>query len=159
MKTIQKLLPALTVFAALMAAQAPVQAQVRYSYNATGNEVTDIKTGLVWRRCAEGASWNGTACIGNSLSFTHEAALQRAKAQQGTAGWRLPNAKELASLLDRTQASPAINSQAFPSTVLAPFWSATPYAAASPAAIGVNFTQGNIAAAVRSDAYKVRLVR
>lgn len=69
-----------------------------------GQEVTDAKAGLIWRRCAEGATFDGNTCIGGTeasgTSYSHELALARANSQAISTGlaWRLPNIKELTSL-------------------------------------------------------------
>jgi hypothetical protein len=108
---------------------------------ADGSEVLDTKTGLIWRRCAEGFDWkpeatndNGTKgnCqSGSSQStFTYEGALARAK-QQATApdkAWRVPNIRELASIsMPGEKNQPTIDTAAFPSSYGAKFWSSTPY--------------------------------
>ena len=105
---------------------APVTAQVRYSFSNDGTMVTDVKTGLIWQRCSAGLTWNSSTgtCSGTAVTYyTHEQALAYAKTQ---AGWRLPNVKELANLVDRTRANPAI-ATAFPNTPSAWFWTSTPY--------------------------------
>lgn len=88
-----------------------VNSQVRYSFINGGTEVMDQKTKLIWRRCSEGAVWDGSQCIENGLpsSFTVESALAQAKDQTG---WRLPNIKELNSIVD-FGASPAIDQSIF----------------------------------------------
>jgi Protein of unknown function (DUF1566)/Repeat of unknown function (DUF5648) len=97
---------------------------VRYNYINEGAEVIDSKTGLIWKRCAEGMAWNGNTCIGTSGVFTHEAALAQALSQTG---WRLPNRKELGSLADRETINTAQSSAVFLGTTLdSGFWSASP---------------------------------
>jgi Protein of unknown function (DUF1566) len=88
-------------------------------------EVTDKITGLVWARCSVGQTWTGSTCTGTASTFTHEQALQHAKSQEG---WRLPNVKELSSMLDRGCQNPAIDSEAFPSTPSWKYWSSSPVA-------------------------------
>lgn len=114
-----------SLFAAifLLCVAAPAQAQTRFSYSADGSEVTDQSTRLTWRRCVEGMSWSGSGCTGTAGSFTHSQALVRAQAQTG---WRLPNVKELASIVDDTRSNPAIDPNAFPDTPTENFWSTTP---------------------------------
>ena len=85
----------------------------QYSISADGTEVTDLKTGLIWQRCAVGMSWDGTACGGTATPYNWENALAYAATQTG---WRLPNLKELHSLVERSCANPAINETAFPNT-------------------------------------------
>jgi hypothetical protein len=101
----------------------PAQAQSRFTVSTSGLEVTDTRTGLTWRRCAEGQTFDGSTCSGNVLHLTHETALAYARDQ---AGWRLPNVKELQTLIDRSQTAPSIDTSAFPGTPLYWFWTSTP---------------------------------
>lgn len=142
--------------AALLLASATAQAQARYTYSATGDEVTDTKTGLTWRRCSEGQAWSGGTCTGTAATYTHEGALAQAKTQTG---WRLPNVKELASLVDKTRTSPAIDTSAFPATPSNWYWSATPYAGYSGYAWYVYFGYGSVSHYTRLSNFHVRLVR
>jgi hypothetical protein len=123
-----------TVFLLFAAVSAHSQSQSRYAYSAAGDEVTDLKTGLIWRRCSEGYTWNGNSCIDNadSNTYTHQQALARAQAQSGTAGWRLPNVKELFSIVDKTRSAPAIDAAVFPATPADRYWSSTPYVGGTP---------------------------
>lgn len=138
------------------------QNQPRYTVSADGQEVTDNQTKLIWQRCAEGMSYSGGTCTGTASFFTHEAALQQSIAQTQTTGitWRLPNVKELSSILDKTQGMPTIDPTAFPATPLqAYFWSASPYVSDSRYAWIGNFTDAGAYSGSRSNAYYVRLVR
>lgn len=147
---------------ALLLGVASVYAQSRYTYSATGDEVNDSQTGLVWRRCSEGQSWDGVTCTGNATPYKHEAALVWAQAQSGAAGWRLPNVKELSSITDRTRSEPAIDIRVFPETPsLAAFWTATPYATSRQLAWGVSFSTGdaNYGGVNRGSSLYIRLVR
>ena len=90
----------------------------RYSYStvafesdAANNVVNDAWTGLQWRRCQEGRTWTGSQCLGYTTTFTHEAALAHSR---NKIGWRLPNVKELGSLLDLNLSSLRIDEIAFP---------------------------------------------
>jgi len=140
----------------------PVAASAQpYVISTDGSEVTDQKTGLIWRRCAEVMSWSGTTCTGTASMFTHEAALQQAAAQATGTGvaWRLPNIKELASIADRSRSNPAIDSTAFPATPASWFWSSSPYVGDSYSAWYVNFNYGFVLNYGRGNAVYVRLVR
>ncbi|MBK9359642.1 MAG: DUF1566 domain-containing protein [Rubrivivax sp.] len=95
----------------------------RYTFNSTGDEVTDTRTGLVWRRCVEGMTWNGSTCTGASRTFTHEGALAHAQSQ---AGWRLPSVKDLGSIADRRRMTPALDTAVFPAVSSGYFWTTTP---------------------------------
>ena len=59
---------AATMLAALALTGTALAQTPRYSYSADGSEVTDSKTGLVWRRCAEGMSWSSGACTGTAAT-------------------------------------------------------------------------------------------
>jgi hypothetical protein len=78
-------------------------------------EVTDRLTGLTWRRCLEGTSFDGQGCAGKHLSLPWLKTLAHARQQARDTGvaWRLPNVKELASLLGY-QRLPYIDTKAFP---------------------------------------------
>jgi hypothetical protein len=140
----------------------PVAASAQpYTISTDGSEVTDQKTGLIWRRCSEGMSWNGTTCAGTASTYTHEAALQRAAAQASSTGvaWRLPNIKELTSIADKSRSNPAIDTTAFPATPANWFWSASPYVGYSNYAWFVDFDSGYVYYDDRNFSYYVRLVR
>ncbi len=86
-----------------------------YTYSTDGTVVTDVRTGLTWSRCSEGQNWNGVTCTGTATRFTLESGLAYAKAKGG--GWRVPNIKELNSIVDRSRSNPAIDIAAFPGTL------------------------------------------
>lgn len=147
--------PALALVACLSAA-GPAHAQARYSYSADGAEVSDAQTGLVWQRCSQGQSWSGSTCTGSASTYTHEQALTLAKTQPL---WRLPNVKELSSLVDRSRSNPSIDATGFPATPPASFWSSSPYVGDASKAWPVNFSDGLVVYGPRSNASHVRLVR
>jgi hypothetical protein len=114
----------------------------RYQDNGNGT-VTDRRTGLTWQRCPLGMTWSdgGTPgfrqddhCVASgATALLWQAALQAASdlnAAGGFAGfsdWRLPNAKELASLFETACYGPALNDRIFPDTPSGTFYSSTPY--------------------------------
>lgn len=132
-----------------------------YTISSDGQEVTDQQTGLIWRRCVEGMSWNGSTCSGTFMNFgLVESAFARATSQAGSDGWRLPNIKELASIVDRNFSNPAIDPSVFPGIPVDPlFWSVTPLISGPAFAWGVGFNSGGVSTLNRQDGYKVRLVR
>ena len=84
--------------------------------------VTDSRTGLMWKQCAEGLT--GSNCVLGSAEFlTFQQALLRAQNINNGGGfaghrnWRLPNIKELTSLLELQCTAPAINQNRFPNTL------------------------------------------
>jgi hypothetical protein len=140
----------------------PVVASAQpFVISSDGNEVTDQKTGLIWRRCSEGMAWNGSTCAGTASTFTHEAALQYAATQANSTGiaWRLPNIKELASIADISRSNPAIDPAAFPATPTNSFWSSSPNVGYGTDAWYVHFSYGYTHYDYRYRSYHVRLVR
>ncbi|MEO8343431.1 MAG: DUF1566 domain-containing protein [Gallionella sp.] len=139
----------------------PVATSAPYTPN--GAEVTDTNTGLIWRSCPEGMTWDGiNTCTGTASVFTHEAALQRAMAQANSSGvaWRLPNVKELASIVDRSRSNPAIDPTIFPATPPSIFWSSSPFVSITGTASIVDFGLGGVGGSLRNNVpYYVRLVR
>ena len=134
---------------------------LRYVPSANGQEVTDSKTGLIWRRCAEGKSWTGSTCAGTNDVYGHESALARATSQTLATNvtWRLPNVKELASIADKTLQAPAIDSAIFPVTSPSSFWSSSPYVGTASEAWGVSFNDGYVFSVSRTNNLYIRLVR
>jgi len=99
-----------------------------YQVSADGDEVTDQGTGLIWRRCVEGMSWDGATCIGTPGDYTHGQAPQQAVAQAAATGkgWRLPNSKELAGIDDIFKTPPVIDPATFPANPPGWYWSVSP---------------------------------
>jgi len=72
-------------------------------------EAFDAATGLTWKRCSEGLTWQNGTCAGERQFFS----LDQARGLAAD-GWRLPTISELSSLLDPSCGEPAINRTAFP---------------------------------------------
>ena len=122
--------------------------------------VTDTVSGLMWAQCAEGLS--GSACtVGEAANFTWEEALIRARDSvlAGYTDWRLPNLKELFSMVEERCVDPAINLAVFPNTPASYFWSASPSADSSHFAWIVGFMNGGADYGSRYSYSQVRLVR
>ena len=125
----------------------------RYTLLADGKEVLDKTTDLVWKRCPEGLS--GDDCnIGTTVTYSWSQALALADNT-----WRLPDVKELASLVEIACYNPAINLTLFPSTSGDGFWSSSPSASDVSFASGVAFISGAANAWGKYNNFYVRLVR
>lgn len=138
----------------------------RFTDNGDGT-VTDTATLLQWKRCVEGMSWNGTACNGTAGTFTWQQALQAPAAINVGAGfaghndWRVPNIKELETIIESQCIDPQINETVFPNTVsFWSFWSSTPYGNHNSSLAWVSRNQSDpINLFNRSDTIQLRLVR
>ena len=131
--------------------------------------VTDNKTGLMWQKCADGQY--GALCDqGSPATYTWQNALQRAKSLNSTSGfanyadWRMPNIKELYSLVEITCAEPAINLAIFPSTINGledHYWSSTPmiYTNYGQHSRTVTFYDGSTDSRYKTENGLLRLVR
>jgi Protein of unknown function (DUF1566) len=94
-----------------------------------GDQVIDLRSGLVWQRCSAGQTWDGSTCTGTAGLYTHAQAFGlalQANPSNNPSGWRLPNVKELGSLLDMGCKAPAMDATVFPATPQAKAWSSTP---------------------------------
>lgn len=121
--------------------------------------VRDSTTGLTWKKCLEGQT--GSSCTGTATTYTWSGAL----ALTGP-DWRVPNIKELQSIVDVTRTAPAINTDCFPllsSPTGISVWSSSHYAGDTSKAWVVNFQNGtflnNIAQSQTQVPVYVRLVR
>ena len=125
--------------------------------------VTDTRTGLMWKRCVEGVS--GATCqTGSARTFTWANALAHAEASTfaNYTDWRLPNVKELSSLVEECRVSPSINANLFPNTQSTYFWSSSPKAEWEDSSWLVNFFHGvtyGFDRSHRANPFPVRLVR
>jgi len=124
--------------------------------------VTDTRTGLMWKQCAEGLS--GADCqTGTMESFNWADALAHAEVSTFAdhTNWRLPNVNELFSLVEDCQGYPAINTTLFPNTPVysSNFWSGSPYARNLDRAWNVFFSNGVVDHGTRNSSFRVRLVR
>ena len=88
------------------------------------------QTKLMWMRCLLGQTLTGGLCTGTAATFTWSDALNAAKTQTfaGYNDWRLPNVKELLSILEDRCWTPALNADLFPIPQLFAAWSSTPAA-------------------------------
>jgi hypothetical protein len=122
-------------------------------YTIANGLVVDNATKLTWQQAAP---TNTTFTAAQAKSF-----CPILTSTFGGTGWRLPNVKELASLLDRSLAAgPMLDATAFPGSPNNAYWSSTPDAAA-PTMTGwtVDFSNGRITRAPLTSSVSVRCVR
>ena len=121
--------------------------------------MTDLATGLMWKRCSEGRSGANCAAGANSSGPWNQAlTLANNAMHAGFTDWRLPNADELLSLVESGCYSQSINSVAFPGTGTF-YWSSTTYTLDGMGAWYVDFTGGNLTIQFKGHDAHTRLVR
>ncbi len=110
--------------------------------------VTDSKTGLVWQQGEPGyMTW------GSALSYCEGLSLG------GNIDWRLPNIKELESIIDDSRYHPAIDTTFFPAALSSYYWSSTTIAGIPVNAWSVYFSSGYVYYYGKYNYYYVRCVR
>jgi len=129
-----------------------------YTDNGDGT-IKDTTTGRVWQKCSAGQ--NSTDCGGTAGTYTWANAVTYCTGLILVGGgWRLPNVKELESIVDETKASsPTINTTVFPATVGDLYWSSTTYANYTTNAWYVNFYYGSVDNYSKTNTFYVRCVR
>lgn len=112
--------------------------------------VTDAGTGLTWQQNYLGSllSWQEALDYCNGLDLT------------GKNDWRLPNIKELTTIVDLSKYNPSIYS-AFPSTIIALtlHWTSTTSVSEPNYAWIVDFNRGRSGVTPKGDSIQVRCVR
>ena len=97
------------------------------------NTVTDSSTGLMWQQdtSPEDYLWEGALSYSESLTLA------------GYDDWRLPNRKELLSIVNYEKKNPAINTEFFPNTTyLSFYWTGSSYVETPLNASIVSFKRG-----------------
>jgi len=111
--------------------------------------VSDYGTGLTWQQAEA-----GTKAWESALSYCNNLTLANAS------DWRLPNVKELESIIDDTRYNPAIDTSYFPGAVPSTYWSSSTYLGSTSTAWFVRFSDGSYRGiTVKSSPYNVRCVR
>lgn len=87
------------------------------------DQAVDTKTNLIWQRCVVGQTWNsGTQnCEGTATKQKWKAALDSVPE-----GWRMPNIREMLSIMEHSCVRPAMNLTVFPGAISEWQWSSTP---------------------------------
>ena len=128
--------------------------------------VIHSSTELVWARCSVGQEWNedNASCDGLPVRLTWQEALNQAQVYEleNKTDWRLPNIKELASIVERNCVSPAFNLIIFANTPENnSFWSSSPNTALGKGdeAWSVSSSNGRLDSREKHQNYYVRMVR
>lgn len=128
--------------------------------------VSDLATGLMWKRCSEGQS--GACCsTGSATTHTWSEALTLASSAShaGFSDWRLPNREELRSLVETACFDPSINTAIFPATAPSHYGSSTTYVFNASSMANANFAwsvifyDGTLGGLAKHINRHVRLVR
>ena len=132
----------------------------RFVVDADKGTVLDKKGGLMWKRCVEGRSGAGCA-DGSHASYDWQGALSlaAASAHAGFGDWRLPNVKELRSIVEEKCHDPSVNLSVFPNTPPDWHWSSSPVASYPGFAWLVGFGFGDSYGDSLGNSGAVRLVR
>lgn len=99
----------------------------------SGNIVSDSTTALQWQDNEVGSemTWE------DAITHCEDLVLD------GHSDWRLPNLKELTSLVDDSRVSPSIDTSVFEYTTSNLYWSSTTYAGNASLAWSVHFSSGS----------------
>jgi hypothetical protein len=123
--------------------------------------VTDLRRGLMWKVCLEGMTWESGKCTSEPAQLNwqeaHESALDSRFA--GHDDWRLPNIKELSSIVDEHRYSPALNLDVFLRNNFDVLWSSTYDVADASYAFVLTLYSGTSLPHHQSNTENVRLVR
>lgn len=130
----------------------------RFTNNADGT-ITDNATGLMWVASPTAAGVGGTYKWYDSILLTYPAiAACENLSYAGYTDWRLPNAKELQSIVDYGRYSPSIDTTYFTSQS-SNYYSSTTDALNTGSAWVVYFGYGNVYGSVKTNPGFVRPVR
>ncbi|MBV6494554.1 MAG: hypothetical protein LDLANPLL_02587 [Turneriella sp.] len=104
--------------------------------------VHDTGTRLYWQKCSRGQN-NDATCSGSITQATWTQALTYC-AGLSLAGktWRLPNVRELQTIVDYTASGPSINATYFPATGSGVYWSSSTYSSSPASARDIEFSNG-----------------
>ncbi|MFC4654605.1 MULTISPECIES: DUF1566 domain-containing protein [Rheinheimera] len=134
----------------------------QFTLNSDGT-VLDSKTRLLWSACLVGQSWDSSSksCTGNPQQLTWADALLESARQDlgGFSSWRLPNAKEVQSIINRGCVDPALRLSLFPGANSENIWTGTTAANEANQAFAVAMYSGKNNLKTKNAQLYVRLVR
>ena len=118
----------------------------KFNDNGDGT-VTDITTRLIWQQADAKKNWEA------AITYCEE--LKHANHQD----WRLPNIKELRTIIDMTKTNLTIDSIAFPGAKASLYWSSTTFESNPKNAMVYDFSNGNTHSEEKVFTNYVRCVR
>lgn len=138
-----------------------------FSFTDNGASVVDASTNLEWQKCALGQVYStGSGCEGIPFELTWKQAFIKAgqfsenPILAGGSQWRLPNVKELSTLIDSACYNPASNQGVLPGLGSFHYWTATNnFQGGGGDAWAVDFTLGSINRFNKTATYRVILVK
>jgi hypothetical protein len=137
----------------------------RFTDNLNGT-ITDNATGLMWIKdpslCGGGTYPNAWASAANTpapMTWANAIASCEALNYAVYGDWRLPNVKELQSIVDYGRANPTIDQTYFPNTQSNIYWSSTTFLASTISVFTVHFYYGDVDMYMKSENLWVRPVR
>ncbi|WP_300669977.1 DUF1566 domain-containing protein [Desulfoluna sp.] len=140
----------LGVLLALVMLQTPAFGELQV--DAAQGVVSDSSTGLMWQRY--------TGNDGKGLTWDEAVSYCKALTLAGYDDWRLPESKELESIIHHLSYNPVVDTRAFPDTASSGYWSATPYDVNPDYAWRIDFYYvGYVNVSRKSNLYFVRAVR
>ena len=89
-----------------------------------GHIVIDLRNKVEWLKCSVGQVWDNNKCIGDSIKISLKEAedlLPQVNEELG-GEWRLPNKKELVSIVCKTCSGVKINENYFPNSQADIYW-------------------------------------
>ncbi len=140
----------------------PAAVQPKYTvYNGgveTSSYTVDNITGRMWVTNPNDVSGGQYVSNGN---YTWEVAIAKCEglSYAGYSDWRLPNIKELQSIVDYSRQNPSINTTYFLNTQNSAYWSSTTYMPVAASAWFVSFGVGDVVNNVKTNGLCVRCVR
>jgi hypothetical protein len=145
-----------------------VQAGATLSYTDNGDgTITDNNTGLMWEKKSDDSGlhdkdnlyrWSGDGSQETIWDWLEDINAEGGTGFAGHNDWRIPNAKELQSIVDYGRFNPSID-PIFGPTMAPVYWSSTSYAVNLSFAWTVYFSGGFVNALDKSSTHYVRAVR
>lgn len=133
----------------------------------TDGTVADSKNKLMWKRCPEGFNYNSACSKSGTIAYSWTNALSVPSVANnakfaGYSDWRLPNIKELHSIVEEQCFNPAVKLAVFPYAAgVLSIWSNSPAASSIAANMtwSIELMHGDMLYSSRSEELGVLLVR